>query len=107
MFDWFRKPTIEEYEKAVEDFAKKQAEYIPPVPEVKPAKSEEDKLRDHAFYTVGSTMNGDVVLKVHSSDGYGTTTLTMNPSATRQLIAMLGTALGEYGDNNDPTVDVN
>lgn len=53
----------------------------------------DEKKANACLYTVGTTQNGQTVLKIHDEYGYTTTTLTMNEHATLQMIRMLEASL--------------
>lgn len=65
---------------------------VPPMPTLSPSKAKE------ALYTIGTTTDGQTVLKV--GDLY-TTTLTMNEAAVRQLIRLLEATLTDESENEE------
>lgn len=67
--------------------------YTPPMPTVKKPKE------GQCLYTVGTTTDGQTVLRLASEDGYTSMTLTMNNAATYQMIRMLKATLPEVNED--------
>ena len=69
---------------------------IQPEPKkIAPKPAEETPKKDPCYYTVGRTNGGQTVLRLNDENGYSSMSLTMNPSAVRQMIRMLEATLVE------------
>lgn len=85
MFNFFNRKTKKHFtEQPKENCGLPIAKEFPPMPEIK-------ENADECPYTVGRTNTGKTVLKI--GEGYRMVTVTMNDSATRQLIRMLEATL--------------
>ena len=85
MFDFYNRKTAKEFmQKSKENYGLPEVKETPPMPEIK-------EPNDACPYAVGTTNSGKTVLKI--GEGYRMVTLTMNDSATRQLIRLLEATL--------------